>query len=70
MIAVNYEARGYGVKRGMRGEEAKALCPDFQTFYVSQKRGKADLTKYRNASLKIFEIISKYSKIYIIFSCD
>jgi DNA polymerase eta len=51
----------------MRGEEAKALCPDFQTFYVSQKRGKADLTKYRNASLKIFEIISKYSKINNVF---
>ncbi len=45
----------------MRGEDAKALCPEFQTFYVNQKRGKADLTKYRNASLKIFEIISKYS---------
>ncbi len=45
----------------MRGEDAKTLCPEFKTFYVSQKRGKADLTKYRNASLKIFEIISKYS---------
>ena len=54
----------------MRGEDAKSVCPEFQTFYVNQKRGKADLTKYRNASLKIFEVISKYSKnlYFVMFS--
>ncbi len=41
----------------MRGEEAKAICPSFHTFYVKQTRGKADLTKYREASLKIFDVI-------------
>ena len=45
LIAVNYEARKFGVKRGMRGEQAKALCPDFHAFFVNEKRGKADLTK-------------------------
>ncbi|CAF0854622.1 unnamed protein product [Brachionus calyciflorus] len=60
LIAVNYEARSFGVKRGMRGEEAKKLCPDFNIFYVREKRGKADLSKYREASLKIFEIILKH----------
>ena len=45
LIAVNYEARKFGVKRGMRGEQAKALCPDFHTFFVNEKRGKADLSK-------------------------
>lgn len=39
LIAVNYEARKFGVKRGMRGEEAKSLCPDFHTFFVQEKRG-------------------------------
>ena len=57
LIAVNYEARKFGVKRGMRGTEAKSLCPEFHAFFVKEKRGKADLTKYREASLKIFEII-------------
>lgn len=62
MIAVNYEARKHGVKRGMRGEEAKALCPEFHTFFVQEKRGKADLAKYRDASLKIFDILGKHFK--------
>ena len=41
----------------MRGNEARALCAEFHTFYVQEKRGKADLTKYREASIKIFEVI-------------
>lgn len=48
------------MKRGMRGEDAKKLCADFHIFYVNQKRGKADLTKYRDASAKIFEILLKH----------
>lgn len=48
------------MKRGMRGEEAKSLCPDFHIFYVQEKRGKANLTKYREASMKIFEILLKH----------
>jgi len=57
---VNYEARNFGVKRGMRGEQAKAICPEFHAFFVQEKRGKADLTKYREASLKIFDIITTH----------
>ena len=60
LIAVNYEARAAGVKRGMRGDQAKAICPEFHAFFVNEKRGKADLTKYREASLRIFEIISNH----------
>ena len=44
----------------MRGDQAKALCPNFHAFFVNNKRGKADLTKYRDASMLIFEIISKH----------
>lgn len=46
IIAVNYEARDKGVKRGMRGDEAKKLCPDIVLCKVAEVRGKADLTKY------------------------
>jgi DNA polymerase eta len=60
LIAVNYEARKFGVKRGMRGEEARAVCPEFQTFYVNSKRGKADISKYREASMKIFDVLVKH----------
>ncbi len=38
-----------------------------KTFYVSNKRGKADIRKYRNVSLKIFEIISKYGLFLSLF---
>jgi DNA polymerase eta len=57
---VNYEARNCGVKRGMRGDQAKAICPEFHAFFVQEKRGKANLTKYRDASLKIFDVITSH----------
>jgi DNA polymerase eta len=44
----------------MKGELAKSICPEFHTFYVKQTRGKADLTKYRDASFKIFDIITRH----------
>jgi nucleotidyltransferase/DNA polymerase involved in DNA repair len=43
LIAVNYEARKFNIKRGMRGDQAKELCPEFHAFFVNNKRGKADL---------------------------
>ncbi len=30
IIAVNYEARAFGVTRNMRGQEAKEKCPDIK----------------------------------------
>ena len=30
---------------GMRGDQCKEICPDFHTFFVQEKRGKANLTK-------------------------
>ncbi|CAF4647769.1 unnamed protein product [Rotaria socialis] len=44
LIAVNYEARDFGVKRG---EQAKELCPDFHVFHVQEVNGKANLTRNR-----------------------
>ena len=34
LLAINYAARAFGIKRGMRVEEAKALCPALLTPHV------------------------------------
>ncbi|XP_048228856.1 DNA polymerase eta isoform X2 [Ricinus communis] len=49
LIAVSYEARKFGVKRSMRGDEAKEVCPQILLVQVPVARGKADLNVYRNA---------------------
>lgn len=45
--ARSYEARAAGVKRNMRGDEARRACPDIQLVQVPTAHGKADLTLYR-----------------------
>jgi len=40
IIAVGYEARAKGVtRRGMRGDDAKQVCPDVKLFSVPEIRG-------------------------------
>ncbi|UJR26675.1 hypothetical protein I4U23_007992 [Adineta vaga] len=63
LIAVNYEARDFGVKRGMRGEQAKELCPDFHVFHVQEVNGKANLTRYRDASADVFRVLNANFKL-------
>ncbi|CAF3641958.1 unnamed protein product [Rotaria socialis] len=63
LIAVNYEARDFGVKRGMRGEQAKELCPDFHVFHVQEVNGKANLTRYRDASADVFRVLNGNFKL-------
>lgn len=58
LIAVNYHARPFGVKRGMRSVEAKKCCPDLHIFTVPERNGKADLTRYREASGEVFDAIT------------
>uniref|UniRef100_A0A8C5TJM7 DNA polymerase eta n=1 Tax=Malurus cyaneus samueli TaxID=2593467 RepID=A0A8C5TJM7_9PASS len=53
IIAVSYEARAFGVSRGMWASEARALCPELALARVPQARGKADLTRYREASAEV-----------------
>ena len=50
IIALSYEAKWAGVKRGMYIPEAKAACPDLQIAYVPQGEhvDKADIQKYRS----------------------
>ncbi|KAJ4901637.1 DNA polymerase eta [Raphanus sativus] len=62
LIAVSYEARRCGVKRSMRGEEAKAACPDIQLVQVPVARGKADLNTYRTAGSEVVSILAQSGK--------
>ena len=59
IIALSYEAKGCGVKRSMRGSEAKKICPDIKLVTVPVKNEKADLTLYREAGSKVFAICSE-----------
>ncbi|XP_063850453.1 serine/threonine-protein kinase pakA-like [Scylla paramamosain] len=61
IIAVNYEARGFGVKRGMRGDQARERCPDIQLVQVPVSRGKADLNKYREAGKEVINVLVEFS---------
>ncbi|XP_041468176.1 DNA polymerase eta-like [Lytechinus variegatus] len=61
IIAVSYEARKFGVTRQMRGQEARQKCPDIQLVTVPEKRGKADLTRYREAGAEVITVLCKYS---------
>ncbi|KAL0542559.1 hypothetical protein IC582_017627 [Cucumis melo] len=59
LIAVGYEARKFGVKRSMRGDEAKKVCPQIQLIQVPVAHGKADLKTYRDAGSEVVRVLSK-----------
>ncbi|CAG5123627.1 unnamed protein product [Candidula unifasciata] len=60
IIAVGYEARALGVTRNMCGDEAQEKCPDIQLARVPEVRGKADLTRYREAGAEVITVFSKF----------
>ena len=60
VLAVDYSARGCGVRRGMSGEEALAKCPQLHLFRVPERRGKADLTRYRDVGARVIRVLSQY----------
>ncbi len=62
IIAVDYEARKYGVSRLIKGDEAKRICPELQLARIPEKRGKADLTNYRRACVDVMAVLSRFSK--------
>lgn len=45
----------------MRGSQAKEKCPDINLVSVPCVRGKADLTKYREAGEEVAEVFSTFS---------
>ncbi|XP_040207689.1 DNA polymerase eta [Rana temporaria] len=63
IIAVSYEARAFGVTRNMFANDAKKLCADLQLARVRETHGKADLTKYREASVEVMEIMSRFAVV-------
>ena len=65
LIAVSYEARAVGVKRIMRGNEAKAVCPDLIMIQVPTAHGKADLSIYRDAGSKVVQLLQQQGKFII-----
>lgn len=46
VIAVGYEARAFGVSRGMMGDDAVEKCPHIHLFRVPELDGKADLARW------------------------
>ncbi|KAJ8722953.1 hypothetical protein PYW07_004133 [Mythimna separata] len=63
IIAVNYIARARGVNRHMRGEEAKKKCPDIELPSVPCLRGKADISKYREAGKEVARVLQKFTPL-------
>ncbi|KAF7667942.1 hypothetical protein LDENG_00039260 [Lucifuga dentata] len=63
IIAVSYEARAHGVTRNMWVDDAKKLSPDLQVARVRESHGKADLTHYREASVEVIEVMSRFAVI-------
>lgn len=60
IIAISYgDARKVGVKRGMRGKEARALCPSLQLVQVPTLNGKADLTMYRRHGQEVLNVLAE-----------
>nr|XP_045012466.1 DNA polymerase eta isoform X2 [Jaculus jaculus] len=63
IIAVSYEARAFGITRNMWADDAKKLCPDLLLAQVRESRGKANLTKYREASVEVMGVMSRFAVI-------
>eukprot|EP00897_Mesotaenium_endlicherianum_P001506 jgi/Mesen1/1383/ME000013S00880 len=62
LIAVGYEARKCGVTRNMRGDEARAECPDVHLVQVPVSYGKANLTIYRDAGNEVVAILQRLGR--------
>ncbi|EKD50271.1 MAG: hypothetical protein ACD_62C00596G0006, partial [uncultured bacterium] len=63
VIALSYEAKAYGIKRGMLGAEAKKLCP--QVIFVS-----SDYETYGLFSKRMFDVIRRFTPQVEEYSID
>lgn len=59
LIAVSYEARAHGVKRNMRGAQARELCPALQLVQVPTAFGKSDMQIYRDAGAEVAGVLGR-----------
>ncbi len=51
--AVRVRKQGEHCRRNMRGDDARAACPELQIVQVPTAHGKADLTFYRSTGKKV-----------------
>lgn len=67
VLAVSYEARTFGIKRGMSAVEARKLCPAINVRSIPPLANihKADLSQYRNASDEVFCALEKFPNIVV-----
>lgn len=63
-------AKARGVKRSMRGDEAKQQCPELELVRVPIVRGKADLSKYRNAGKQVAAVLQTFTPLMTRASVD
>ncbi|XP_074845844.1 DNA polymerase eta isoform X2 [Carettochelys insculpta] len=63
VIAVSYEARAFGICRGMRADEAQKRCPQLVLARVPEAHGKADLSRYREASVEVMKVMARFAVI-------
>lgn len=63
ILAVSYSARPFGVKRGDTKEDALTKCPELNVVPVETLNEKPNLTRYRDASVKIFEVLRSFGTV-------
>lgn len=54
----------------MRGDEAKKQCPELELVRVPVIRGKADLSKYRNAGKQVAAVLQTFTPLMTRASVD
>lgn len=59
---MDYEARKHGVTRMIGGDEARKRCPEIQLVRVPERRGKADLTCYREVGAEVIQALSRFTE--------
>ena len=47
----------------MRGDDAKAKCPEIQLVQVPVARGKANLTHYREAGAEVIDVLFRFCDV-------
>lgn len=61
LIAVSYEARARGVKRGALAPDARKACPELVVVSVPTSGNKANLDIYKKAGQQVVEILSEFA---------
>ncbi|CAD7929210.1 unnamed protein product [Amoebophrya sp. A120] len=60
IIALSYEAKAAGVKRGMFLQDALRVCPDMLFVGIPTKFGKADTSFYKDAGSEVMGVLGEY----------